>query len=557
MEKKIPVGRSGFADIRKNGYYFVDKSGLIEELLRTDATQVTLITRPRRFGKTLAMSMLAEFFDVRKDSRRLFSGLSIAKNKGLCEEWMNQYPTLYLSFKNVDGLDFPGAYAQLVSVVAELYKKHLYLIESDKINALDKELFYKIAAEKADLKDVKNSLWKLTQLMEIYYGRPAILLIDEYDVPLAKASEKGYYSEMLDAVKGVMQVMKDNDSLKFAVITGCLRIAKESIFTGTNNFVSDTISDTRLNEYFGFTQTEASQLLEAAGLADHMAEMKEWYDGYRFGDFNVYCPWDVMNYVNNLIINPSSEPENYWENTSDNAIIRNFLERTDFDVNDKFETLLMGGYIKEFIENNLTYDVLESSEENLWSILYLTGYLTRAEIEMPGAEQLLPGQYALRIPNAEIMGIFKKSVKVWFTEKSAAKDRRELFAALWDGNAEKLTVLISDLLFDTISYHDYAESFYHAFITGLFSNAGYRVESNYENGLGRSDLVIKDRRNRRAAVLEAKRTDSEGGLEKECRDALEQIDDKQYAKKVERDGFHNVCRYGIAFFQKKCLVRKG
>ena len=557
MDIKIPVGRSDFADIRQNGYYFADKSGFIEELLKTDTTQVTLITRPRRFGKTLAMSMLAEFFDVQKDSRQLFSGLSIAGNTTLCKNWMNQYPALFLSFRDVDGLNFSSAYAQLVSVLAELYKKHLYLTESGKMNQFDHDLFFQTAAEQPNLKVIKNSLFKLTQLMETYYGKPVILLIDEYDVPLAKASEKSYYPEMLDVIKGIMKVIKDNSSLKFAVITGCLRIAKESIFTGTNNFVSDTISDTRFNEYFGFTHQDVNKLLHRTGLSAYTAQIKEWYNGYRFGNFEIYCPWDVMNYVNALILDPSSAPKNYWENTSDNGIIRSFLNRTDFDVNDKFETLLAGGSIVEEIEENLTYDILESSEKNLWTLLYLSGYLTKAASQEVSIQPLPPEHFALKIPNAEVMGIFKKSVKSWFTEYSAKQDRRKLFTALWNGDYSELTSLISDLLFDTISYHDYKESFYHAFLTGLFSNAGFRVESNYENGLGRSDLVIKDRKNRRAAVLEAKWANSEEKLESECQKALKQIEEKQYAQKIEHDGFQNVQRYGIAFFQKKCLVKKG
>jgi hypothetical protein len=553
----IPVGTSNFAEIRRKGSYFIDKSSLIEQLLKTQSTKVTLITRPRRFGKTLGMSMLSEFFDIQKNSRALFEGLSVMKNKELCRQWMNQYPTLFLSFRSVDGLNFSGAYAQLASVIAELYKKHIYLAESERIQPLDKEQFHRTAAEKADLKGVKNSLLKLTQLMELHYQKPVILIIDEYDVPLAKASEKGYYREMQDAIKGVMQVIKDNNSLEFAVITGCLQIAKESIFTGTNNFVSDTISDTQLNESFGFTQDEVNRLLADTGLAPYAEEIREWYDGYHFGDFDVYCPWDVMNHVQNLLLNPDSKPKNFWENTSDNSIIRTFLKRTDFDINDKFETLLAGEYIVEPIEENLTYDVLESSEENLWSLLYLTGYLTRLRPdEIPGL-RLLPGQYALKVPNKEVLRIFKKSVKAWLMETTAQKDRNELFAALWDENAQRLTELISDLLFDTISYHDYAESFYHAFLTGLFSNAGYRVESNYENGLGRSDLVVKDRRNRRAVVLEAKRTYHEDQMENACEEALSQIREKQYAEKVERDGYKKAGRLGIAFFQKKCLVKKG
>lgn len=556
-EVNIPVGTSDFSEIRLENYYFIDKSGLIKNLLRSKGTKVTLITRPRRFGKTLCMSMLSEFFDIRKRSRELFAGLSIMKEKELCGQWMNQYPVLFLSFKSVDGLDFAGAYAQLVSVVAELYKSHYYLMESEQIYPPDKKKFYRISEEQADLKDIKNSLQKLTQLMKIYYGKPVILLIDEYDVPLAKASEKGYYPEMMDVVRGILQAVKDNDALKFAVVTGCLRIAKESIFTGTNNFVSDTISDTRLNEFFGFTQAEVDRLLEDTGLASYGAQMKEWYDGYHFGDFDVYCPWDVMNHVQNLILNEASEPKNFWENTSDNGIIRAFLKRTDFDVSDKFERLLAGGYIKETLEENLTYDMLEGSEENLWSLLYFTGYLTRARSEEIPGSRLLPDQHALKIPNTEVMGIFKKSVKAWFAEAAAEKDRKELFGALWDGDEDRLTAFISDLLFETISYNDYAESFYHAFLTGLFSNAGYRVESNYENGLGRSDLVVKDRKGRKAAVVEAKRTDSENLLEKKCEEALAQIEEKQYARKVELDGFNKVVRLGIAFFQKKCLVRRG
>ena len=341
---KIPVGRSGFAQIRANGYYYIDKSGLIEELLKTDATQVTLITRPRRFGKTLNMSMLAEFFDIRRDSSRLFEGLSIADHKEVCRDWMNRYPVLFLSFRSVDGLNFDGAYARLAAVISEVYKEHLYLMESEEVNIFDKELFKRLADKTALVEEVGNSLIKLTQMMAAHYGRPVILLIDEYDVPLAKASEKGYYIEMLDVIKGLMQVIKDNNAIKFAIITGCLRIAKESIFTGTNNFVSDTISDTRLNEFFGFTQSEVDRILRDAQLTCHADEVREWYDGYRFGDFDVYCPWDVMNHVNNLLLNAKTKPAGYWKNSSDNAIIRSFIDFSGESITQKLEMLLSGGY---------------------------------------------------------------------------------------------------------------------------------------------------------------------------------------------------------------------
>lgn len=552
----IPVGTSHFAEIRRENNYYIDKSGLIEELLRTKNTKVTLITRPRRFGKTMAMSMMSEFFDIRGDSGALFQGLAIARNEQLCQAWMNQWPTVFLSFKSVDGLDFAGAYEQFASVLAETYKEHLYLLESERLSGYDKEFFDRIAADTADMKDVKQSLRKLTQMMEAHYGKPVILLIDEYDVPLAKASEKGYYREMMDVIRGIMQAMKDNTSLKFAVITGCLRIAKESIFTGTNNFVSDTISDTRLNEYFGFTQTEVDQLLRDTGLTSHQTEIKAWYDGYRFGDSHVYCPWDVMNHVRNLMLDPASKPKNFWENTSDNAIVRSFLDRHDLDVNEKFESLLAGEQINEPITDNLTYDVLDSSEENLWSLLYFTGYLTKAQVREPEAEGLPQERFPLRIPNAEVTDIFRKSVKNWFRDRQKESDRHTFFQALWAADAEKLTTMISDLLFDTISYHDYRESFYHAFLTGLLANAGYSVRSNYESGLGRSDIVIKDRKNRRAVVIEAKWADDENRLELECDDALRQIEEKQYAREIKRAGFRTVERLGIAFFQKTCLVKR-
>lgn len=552
----IPVGTSDFAEIRREGYYYVDKTGFIQDLLCSSAAKVTLITRPRRFGKTLNMHMLAEFFDLQKDSRALFAGLDILKDRELCSEWMNRYPTLLVSFRTVDGLTFERAYAMLAAVLARTYQDQLYLLESEKLNPYEKEVFHRIASKTATQEEVENGLQMLAGMMAAHFGKPVILLMDEYDVPLAKASEKDYYPEMLDLMKGIMQTIKDNTSLKLAVITGCLRIAKESIFTGTNNFVSDTITDTRLNEYFGFTQREVQHLLLSAGLTGHAGKLREWYDGYHFGDYDVYCPRDVMNYVKDLLQDPSAVPKNYWENTSDNSIIRTFLKRTDFDIHDKFETLLSGGYIKETITDQLTYDMLTSSEENLWSLLYLTGYLTRMRTEELPDHCLQPGQVALRIPNEEIRHIFRKSVKAWFTEVSRESDRDELFTALWSGDTEKLTTLLSDLLFDTISYYDYRESFYHAFLTGLMSGAGYQVESNYENGLGRSDLVVRDRRNRRAAVIEIKKADSEKKLEQECDDALRQMEDRQYAKKIERSGYRQVQSLGIAFYQKQCLVKK-
>lgn len=554
----IPVGTSNFTKIRQEGFYYIDKSGLIEELLGTSGIEITLIVRPRRFGKTLGMRMLAEFFDIRKDSRALFEGLAVSKNQELCKEWMNGYPVLFLTFKDVGGNTFDSAFGMLKTAFMNACIEHAYLLDNDSIDEDDKRKFAQLKSMTADVEVVKSAISLLIRMMYIHYGKPVVLLLDEYDVPIAKASgsrgkKMDYYDEMMEVVRPLISMaIKDNDLLKFAVITGCLRIAKESIFTGANNFVSDTIADSRLNEYFGFTQAEIDGLLQAAELTDHAKEMKKWYDGYHFGSFDVYCPWDVMNHVNSLILNPDTPPKNYWENTSDNAIIRSFLDRTQFDIQEKFETLLAGGYITEKIENALTYDVLEASEENLWTLLYFTGYLTIAEVE----EKTDSGRTALRIPNAEIMDIFRKSVRKWFWDRAAASDRSELFSAFWNADTDKLAQLVTDLLFNTISHHDYRESYYHAFTVGLLSNAGYKVESNYECGLGRSDIVVKDRRNRRALVIEIKWTDSESSLEKACESALRQVESKQYAKSVEQAGYRTVIRLAMAFWKKQCLVRR-
>ena len=550
----IPVGTSDFAEVRRKDYYYVDKTGLIEELMRTPSTKVTLITRPRRFGKTLGMSMMAEFFDIQKDSSSLFEGLAVSENKELCMEWMNQYPTVFVSFRNVDGLDFKQAYAKLYTLISELYKRFYFLMDSELFNIREKESFDHIASKTADEAEVEYSLLRLTQMLSIYYKKPAILLIDEYDVPLAKASAKGYYKEMLSTIRGVMSVLKDNPALGFAVVTGCLQIVKESIFTGTNNFVSDTISDSRLDEYFGFTQADVDKILSDTELIAHADEIKDWYDGYHFGEHDVYCPWDVMNHVKNLLLNPATLPASYWENTSHNDIIYQFISTTEADVNDKFETLLAGGYIIELIEPNLTYDILHSSERNIWTLLYFTGYLTRMR-KSDIHETLEDGCFALTIPNAEIRGLFRKSIREWYLEKTEASDRSELFDALWKGDAGKLQEYINDTLFDTISFYDYHENFYHAFLAGQLSRKGYVVKSNRENGLGSSDITVKDRKNRRAVIIETKSAASERELDSVCEEALAQITRNQYDIEIKKSGYKQVLCIGIAFYKKQCLVK--
>ena len=549
----IPVGISNFEKIRNNGFYYVDKTGLIEELLKTEA-EVTLITRPRRFGKTLGMSMLESFFDIRKNSRKLFEGLEIARQSELCSKWMNQYPTVSVSFRQVDGLNFTSAYDMLTMVFADLYNKHLYLLEDSHVTEFQKKTFTNIAHGCGSEKEVKSSLVLLTTMMQQHYGKAVVLLIDEYDVPVAKANAHGYYNEMLDVMKGLLQALKDNQALCFAVVTGCLKIAKESIFTGTNNFVSDTITDSRLNEYFGFVQSEVDQILADAETEDQAENIRKWYDGYHFGDFDVYCPWDVMNYLLELQHNPQAKPVSYWKNTSDNAIIRSFIDHSGSSITKKLENLMAGETIVQRVDENLTYDYLHSSEDNLWSMLYLTGYLTKARNEQ--TDEVLPdGAIALMIPNEEIRDIFETKVIQWFDDSTRKWNRTLLFDAVWNGDSVNLTKEMNILLRRTISYHDYKEDFYHAFLAGIFTGAGYMVDSNKEHGEGRSDVVVYDPVNGRVAIFEAKYTKNQEKLESTCNTALQQIDERLYAKEYE-DDYDQILCYGISFFKKRCLVKK-
>lgn len=553
LEKNIPIGISDFEEIRGNHFYYVDKSGLIAEILRSESVKVSLITRPRRFGKTLGMSMLESFFDIRRQSRNLFEGLEITRYTELCDRWMNHWPTIFVSFRRVDGLDFQGAYDMLSLVISELFRNHLYLLDSDRVNDYDKRTLKRIAEGEATVKDMKDSLVLLIGAMRQHYNKKVILLMDEYDVPIAKANSHGYYQEMLDVIKGIMQALKDNSALQFAVITGCLKIAKESIFSGTNNFVSDTITDSRLNEYFGFTQEDMAYILRDLDAQEYADKIKNWYDGYHFGDFDVYCPWDVMNYLHDLQRNPQAEPCGYWKNTSDNAIIRSFIDHAGSTITKKLETLLAGGYIVQRIDEDLTYDYLHSSEDNLWSVLYLTGYLTRVR-EEELTDAVPEGMTVLVIPNAEIKEIFETTVIQWFDDSTKQWSRRELFDAVWNEDSEKVAEEMNKLLRKTISYHDYREDFYHAFLAGIFAGAGYAVESNREHGEGRSDVVVSDPMNGRVAVFEAKYADSLQSMERKCDEALCQMDEKMYAREYEDDYDQIVC-YGIAFFKKRCLVR--
>lgn len=553
-EMNIPVGISDFKEICKNGYYYVDKTFLIKELLKTTATKVTLITRPRRFGKTMAMSMLATYFDIKENSQDLFDGLEISKETDLCKEWMNQWPVVFLSLKDIDGLNFEDAYERLVVQISNLYKNYTYLLDCDKIDLDDRQIFLDLKAGKAEKAQVFQALRTLMRMLQIYHQKKVILLLDEYDVPIAKASSNGYYNQMLDVMKGIMSTaLKDNTSLQFSVVTGCLRIAKESVFTGTNNFVTDSITDSRYNEFFGFTQAEVDQILEDADAGKHAESVKYWYDGYHFGNVDVYCPWDLMNYLCDLQRNPEAKPDSYWKNTSDNAIIRSFIDYAGSSITKKLETLLAGGYIVEQIDESLTYDYLHSSEENLWSILYLTGYLTTVR-EEDLSTSVPDGLSALAIPNAEIQEIFETTVMKWFADSVKKWNRTAIFQALWNQKPEIITREMNLLLWNTISYHDYKEDFYHAFLTGIFMGAGEQIESNKEHGLGRPDLVIIDKVNGKVAIFEVKYSQSMKQLNKDCDKALAQMKERKYAEDY-KDRYKDIFCYGISFYKKECLVK--
>lgn len=551
---RVGVGESDFAALRRSGKYYVDKTAVMYELVEETENKVTLFTRPRRFGKTLMMSMLSNFFSIRKDSREIFEGLRITAYKEFCEKWMNQSPVLFLSYKDVEAETFEGAYRMLKTKLADLCKELDFLLEETAVNSADRDIFRKLMFKTAEEDDVKNSLKTIMRMLYAVYGRKTILLIGEYDVPLARASEKNtvenaYYSAMLDVIKGMMgTALKDNEFLEFSVITGCLRIAKESIFTGTNNFASYSVLDADFSEYFGFSEEEVEKMLLAADRQDKADLIKEWYDGYIFGDSFLYCPWDVMNYMSALKKRENAKPKNYWKNTSHNGILLTFVKRTDFKVRGKFEILMNGGTITQTISDELTYDTLHSSEDNLWSVILMTGYLTKADAGEEGET------VRLKIPNREIASIFEDTVVKLFQDTIDDNCRKDMMEALWRGDEQEASEAISNLLWKTISYNDYHEDYYHAFLAGAFVGLGYEVESNKEKGLGRPDIFLKDDDNRRVIIIETKRSKKEDNLDQDCDRAVSQILSKRYAEGLY--GYTQILCYGIAFFQKEARVKR-
>ena len=553
MAFTVSVGEADFAALRNENAYYVDKTEIMYELVHDTNNKVTLFTRPRRFGKTLMMSMMENFFNIRKDSKNLFENLAIAKHKTFCKEWMNQYPVLFISFKDAESETYEVAYAKLMNVIADVCKGISDIAKKDMADKDDLDVFARLKAQKGNESDVQNSLKTMMRMLYNVYGKQVILLIDEYDVPLAKASEKDtaknhYYSRMLDVIKGIMSTaLKDNEFLKFAVVTGCLRIAKESIFTGTNNFASYSVLDEDFSQYFGFSKNEITAILKAADRSETADTIKEWYDGYVFGNSYVYCPWDVINYLSALKKRRDAKPKNYWKNTSHNGILLTFVKRTDFDVSDKFEALLNGETIVQTISDELTYDTLHSTEANLWSVLLMTGYITKADAGEEGET------VSLKIPNREISSIFEDTVVRFFTETVSNDTVKELINTLWEKDEVRATEIISGLLWDTISYNDYHEDYYHAFLAGVFVGRGYSVDSNKEKGLGRPDILLKDKKNRRAIIIEAKKSDKESDMDKDCKEAIKQIVKEKYAEGLK--GYEEIICYGAAFFQKQVKLK--
>lgn len=557
--KKIPVGIENFQDMRKFNFYYIDKTNLIEQLL-DNWSKVTLFTRPRRFGKTLNMSMLRSFFELGTD-KSLFDGLYISKNKELCEEHMGKYPVIFFSLKSVEGLKFENARYRIIEMIGREAQRYEFLAESDKLSENEKAQYKALIAldnGKYTMDDdiLISGIQMLSHLLYKHYGQKTVILIDEYDVPLDKAFENGYYKEMVSLIRGIFgMALKTNDSLQFAVLTGCLRISKESIFTGLNNFEVLSILNTQYDEAFGFTDGEVKQILEDYDLSDHYPDVKEWYDGYHFGNTDIYCPWDVIRYCKNLCADPAALPEDFWSNSSGNAMVRRFIDKADIRTKNEIERLIAGEDIEKDISQELTYDEIDKSIENLWSVLFTTGYLTHK-----GCTE--SGRYRLAIPNKEVRNLFIRKIREWFSDvtRNDGKTLEEFCNAFVEKDPGKIEQIFGDYLWNTISIRDTAtakakkENFYHGILLGLLGyKASWLIKSNAESGTGYSDILVEVPDNRTGIVIELKYAE-DGDMDSACSRALEQIEEKEYVDKLRQDGMRNFIKYGIACFKKDCKV---
>ena len=552
LTKKLPVGIEDFEEMRKQDFYYVDKTGLIVDLL-AGWGKVNLFTRPRRFGKTLNMSMLKCFFEIGTD-KSLFDGLRVSEEKELCEKYMGQYPVVFVSLKDVDGLTFEDAYDMLREIIRKECVRLQFLMDSDALTDAEKEPMKRLLGNRPERVDIKNSLALLCSLLEKHYGQKPILLIDEYDVPLDKAYYHGYYPQMIDLIRAMFQAaLKTNSSLFFAVLTGCLRVSKESIFTGLNNLKVCSISDVKFDEFFGFTDEEVRAMLSAYGLESHYDETREWYDGYRFGGQDVYCPWDVINYCDDLRSDPQTEPKAYWLNTSGNAMVRALVDKSaDGTTQMEIERLIEGETITKTLNEQLTHNEIRSSIGNIWSLLYMTGYLTTTQ--RPSG-----GRYALRIPNREVREIYMKQVLSWFEDKASAETDKltNLYAAFETGDVDTIKEILDEQLLNTVSFYDARESFYHGFLLALLSTcASWNVSSNIETGKGRSDIIVGRKDRKIGFVVEVKDVKDEDKLDAACEAGMKQIDEKDYAALLRRFRVKEIHKYAIAFWDKEYRVAK-
>lgn len=556
---KLPVGIDDFRKLRESDFYYVDKTRLIEQLL-LNWSEVTLFTRPRRFGKTLNMSMLKSFFEIGTD-KSLFDSLYISGNKALCDEHMGKYPVIFLSLKGVEGLEFASAKKMLCTIIDREIDRHYYLKTSDALTDEDRTLFTKMLHGQDD--NIEDSIRMLSQLLYKHYGQKAVILIDEYDVPLDKAFQNGYYKEMVSLIRGLFgQALKTNEFLQFAVLTGCLRVSKESIFTGLNNFEINSIVDIDHDEQFGFTDDEVMKLLLDYDRSERYPDVKEWYDGYHFGNADIYCPWDVINFAKKLVSDPSARPSAFWINSSGNDMVKRFVDKADQTTRDEIEKLVAGGFVEKQLRLDLTYDEIDNTIDNLWSVLFTTGYLTKiGEVKVPDSESYA---YRLVIPNKEVREVFILQIQEWFKAVVAKDDdtMKLLSRAILDKDekqiARQLNIVMSRMIsiLDTKAPDDMKENFYHGLLLGLLrgSNPDWLIKSNRESGDGFSDILIMPEDPDAGIVIEVKYAKEMKELDAACEAAITQIKDKRYDETLRDEGRCDILAYGIAFCRKRCRV---
>lgn len=549
----LPVGVENFEEIIDKGYYYVDKTLLIRDLIDLRG-KVNLFTRPRRFGKTLNMSMLRYFFEKAEEDRRyLFQGTKIMDAGEKYRSEMGKYPVISLSLKSMKQGSYEEAFHCLKEEIADEFKKHLELLGKLETED-DRKKYDQLANRRAPGEEYLNSLQFLSQCLYSCYGSKAVILIDEYDVPLENAYFRGFYDRMVDLIRSLFEsALKTNDALEFAVVTGCLRISKESIFTGLNNLNVISITDKTYAEHFGFTQEEVDRMLEHYGLMEKREDVKRWYDGYQFGDTEVYNPWSVINYVNSSYRDKDVLFKPYWSNTSSNSIVRTLVEKADISAKQEIEALIDGRTITKPIHEDITYDEMDSTQENLWNFLFFTGYLKKISEYQNGEDIYVE----MAIPNSEVRYIYKNTVRRWFEEKTDKKDLSPLYESILNGDREKMAEILSENLMETISFYDYQESYYHGFLAGMLKNIGnYIVLSNRESGNGRPDLLLKYPSVRgKAVILEIKVAKTYRELEQKCDEALEQIEAQRYEEPLRQEGYSDILKYGVAFYRKECVVK--